>query len=385
MVDWIRTNAILRSSPPLPPFECLTSDPVREHALKESCSTIAHWGGASFTFFTNNLGFRDERVRSVAAVSSRPRVLILGDSFTQGADTWERSYIGMLASRFPQYEFLNGGVSSYSPSNYLNVARMLLARGIRFDEVIVFIDISDVQDEAAFYHDADASGAVGRPEENGKQQRGLEYTRFERWRDFVAQHLFLTNYLVDIVQKNLVRLGYYHLTTGLLGDTFDLDRSAWTYRPVNETDGFYPQGTGYGPLGVQGGIAREEAKMTTLWQELSARGIPINVVVYPWPAQIAHDTVDSRQVQIWRNWCQGKCKRFIPLFPAFFAAKNKCPWYAPGCWYPKYFIFGDVHYNIRGNAIVVDTVGGALEAVPVSRVASTRSADAEKRSAGRVP
>lgn len=367
MVDWIRTSAILRASP-IPPPECLTSDPVREHALKESCSTIDHWGGASFTFFTNNLGFRDERVRSVAAVSSRPRVLILGDSFTQGADSWERSYVGILASRFPQYEFLNGGVSSYSPSNYLNVARMLLARGIHFDEVIVFIDISDVQDEAAFYHDVDASGAVGRPQENGRALKGLQYTRAARWRNFIAQHLFLTNHLVGFVQKTLVRLGYYHLTTGLLGDIFDLERSAWTYRQVNESEGFYPSQSGYGPLGVQGGIAREESKMTTLWQELAARGIPISVVVYPWPAQLAHDTVDSRQVEVWKDWCQGKCRRFISLFPAFFAVKNRCPGYAPGCWYPKYFLFGDVHYNVRGNIIVVNEVGRALETVPVTQV-----------------
>ena len=70
----------------------------------------------------------------------------------------------MIAAHFPQYDFLNGGVASYSPSNYLNVARMVLAEGYDIDEVIVFIDISDVHDEAAFYRDIDASGAVTGPQ-----------------------------------------------------------------------------------------------------------------------------------------------------------------------------------------------------------------------------
>src|ERR1035441_3406728 len=96
--------------------------------------------------------------------------------------------------------------------------------------------------------------------------------------------------------------------------------------------------------------------MTLLWQELKERDIPISVVVGPWPAQIAHDTADSKQVLIWRDWCEGKCKRFISLFPAFLAVKDHCPRGQPGCWYVSLFIFGDVHYNAAGNALVVDAL-----------------------------
>ena len=68
-------------------------------------------------------------------------------------ERWADTYVGQIAAKFPQYDFLNGGVESYAPSNYLNVTRQLLDRGVKFDEVIVFIDISDAQDEAAFYQD----------------------------------------------------------------------------------------------------------------------------------------------------------------------------------------------------------------------------------------
>src|SRR5664280_3618165 len=91
---------------------------------------------------------------------------------------------------------------------------------------------------------------------------------------------------------------------------------------------------------------------TLLWQELQKRNIPLSVVVYPWPAQVVHDTIDSKQVLMWRDWCTGKCESFISLFPAFLAVKNQCPQGQPGCWYLNQFVFGDEHYNAAGNAVV---------------------------------
>ncbi len=67
---------------------------------------------------------------------------------------------------------------------------------------------------------------------------------------------------------------------------------------------------------------------------------------------------------MWRDWCAGKCKSFVSVFPAFFAVKNQCPQGQPGCWYLNEFIFGDEHYNAAGNALVADAVGRSLEENP---------------------
>ena len=357
-LDWIHTSPILRAlESDTETGNCRTLDPVRHHALKANCTSVGHWGSGSYQFVTNNLGFRDEKMRQVPPAVEPPRILVLGDSFTEGKAAWSDSYVGKIAAHFPNYKFLNGGVDSYSPSNYLNVTRSLIGQGVKFDEVIVFIDISDVQDEAAFYQDVDGSGAV-----TGPKNREWQIATYAKWRWFLARHFSLTNKLVESFERLAIGKGRYHLTT-VYGDTFDLERSAWTYRKVDESD---PYIMGYAPLGVEGGIAREQAKMTQLWEELHAHDIPISVVVYPWPAQVVHDTSDSRQVRIWRDWCQGKCKRFISLFPAFFALRDHCPKTRPGCWYLSHFIPGDVHYNAMGNAVVADAVIQSLtEAPPV--------------------
>ena len=355
-LDWLRTAWALRSKPPInPQSTCFMRDPVRQHALEPNCSCDRHWGNESYPFATNSLGFRDENVRHVPLTGTLPRILLLGDSFTEGMISWPDSYVGQIAARFPRYEFLNGAVESYSPSNYFNVARALLDNAVKFDEVIVFIDMSDAQDEAAFYRDIDASGAVDGPKQivhNGGWYADL--------RLYIAEHLLLTNAVVGFLERESVKHGFYRLNVGH-GPLFDLERSAWTYRPVSDAE---PYEIGYAPLGLQAGLAKEESKMTLLWQDLQKRNIPLSVVVYPWPAQIAHDTIDSKQVLMWRDWCAGKCKSFISVFPAFFAVKSQCPKGQPGCWYLSEFIFGDEHYNAAGNALVADSVGKGLEESP---------------------
>ena len=338
---------------------CFSRDPIRVFAFRPDCTCIRPWLGTSYEFKTNSLGFRDENVRQVQATSSSPRVLILGDSGPEGMTDWAHSYVGRLTKAFPQYEFLNSSVEGYSPSNYLNTARMVIRDGIDFDEAIVFIDISDAQDEAAFFHDEGSSGAVGIA--NQKKAKSGWYSDL---RLNINNHLLLTNDVFDFFEKTLVRLGWYHLDLGHGGNEFDLERSAWTYRAISDSE---PYETGYAPLGLEGGIRKEQAKMDLLWRELKERNIPITVVVSPWPAQLAHDTVDSREVTIWRDWCEGKCKRFVNLFPAFFAVKDQCPRTQPGCWYLDYFLFGDTHYNNAGDALVADGVGKALSDEPVMK------------------
>jgi len=331
---------------------CLIRDEVLHHALEPNCSRMQYWGRAAYEIATNSLGLVDARIRDVTSKQQRPRLLLLGDSFTVGLGfPWQQTFAGLLQEALPQYEILNGAVSSYSPSNYLNVARRLLNRGIEFSEAIVFIDVSDIQDEAAFYRDKDATGAVLGPALEVKSNNLYTWLRGK------IRNLPYTSLLFEWGERQVVRFGIYSIPVGDDGDVFDTPRSAWTYRPVDES---IPFRLGYSPLGVEAGIERAKNKMNSLREELSARGIGLGVIIYPWPAQLAHNDRHSRHQQIWKQWCTGRCTRFISMFPDFFDVKDKCSILLPGCWYASLFIQGDVHFSEEGHKLVAAKVAESL-------------------------
>ena len=215
ILDWFHSAAVRRSSPSGGQRcnNCGVRDPVRHHAFKPDCTAVYPWGGSWYEFSTNSLGFRDEKVREVPLADTRPRILILGDSMTEGMLPWRDSYVGRIAAHFSQYDFLNGAARSYSPIQLLQRdAHRVLARGYDIDEVIVFIDISDVQDEATFYRDKDASGAV-----TGPQSECYPISWWARTRMFIAGRLFLTNHVLQSFERFLVGHGFYHLSTGAAG------------------------------------------------------------------------------------------------------------------------------------------------------------------------
>lgn len=379
-LDGFRTAALHRHHAIAAPADsCQVRDPNRHHVFKPNCSSTEYWGTDSYKLFTNSLGFRDEKIRNVPPTDPRPRILMLGNSYVEAKLAWQKSFVGRVAQHFPQYEFFNGGLSGYSPSNFLNTTRLVLNQGVEIDEVIVFIDNSAVQLEAAFYHDIDASGDVAGIERDQQQSAATWQARV---RGFIGRHFALTYNLIrffDRIQRRLVLHGFYHLPGDYFGDPFDMEVSGWSYRKVNESSRFP---AGYAPLGVEGGVTKAQAKMTELWQELARRNIPISVVVYPHLPQVVHDTAESREVRMWRDWCAGKCKRFVSVFPAFYEVKDQCPPSEAGCWYPKLFVVGDIHYAAGGNALVADAVIASLTQDPPVKVVRTEPKPASSQGFG---
>ncbi len=95
--------------------------------------------------------------------------------------------------------------------------------------------------------------------------------------------------------------------------------------------------------------------MTKLSDLLASRGIPLTIVVYPWAQQIAQNDRDSRQVRLWRDFCPGRCKAFINLFPAFFAVAD-----SDKDWYERLYILGDDHFSAGGNRMLFEELAKRL-------------------------
>jgi hypothetical protein len=321
------------------------SDPEYHHGIKPNFAGYRGWGWDRFPVYTNSLGFRDVAVRSVPLESSGRRVVLMGDSFTEGVRRFEDTFAGLLyqagQQRSDKIEFLNAGVGSYSPVIYYRKTKALIGRGLQFDEMVVFSDISDVWDESRAYFCVDDDPgyfAYCDPTE-------LEFlqTRDSR-KKRLSRHFVITDKLIPVIKEEIRYLRGKLPVVSKAESRFNLlyryDVGGWTVPTINV-------GQTYVPLGVEGGIARSRKNMTKLADLLASRGIPLSIVVYPWPTQLANEDRDSLQVKIWREFCVQHCKRFINLFPAFFAEKD-----AHSDWYDRLFNEGDVHFSAEGDRIM---------------------------------
>jgi len=319
-------------------------DPVFDHGFAANFDGYDIWGEARYRLITDSLGFKDASTREVPLKPASRRILLIGDSFAEGiGQPFENTFAGLLAQeggrRPEKVEFLNAGVASYSPSIYYRKIKYLLDKGLAFDEVVLFSDSSDVEDEASSYFCIDEDlkyrkycttppGSVPEPAIK---------------RDFFIDHFAVTNRLrVTIKRWIQTRLGNKRHA---IND--DHNRIGWT--TAN------PDPARYRPLGVDGGIARSIENMTKLADLLASRNIPLTIVVYPWAQQIAQNDRDSRQVRLWRDFCPGHCKAFINLFPVFFAASD-----ADKDWYEHLYILGDDHFSAEGNRMMFEELAKRL-------------------------
>ena len=72
-------------------------DAAYHHTLAPNFDGYDNWGDTRFKVYTNSLGFRDAAVREVPAISPVRRVILMGDSFTEGLGVnFEDSFAGML-------------------------------------------------------------------------------------------------------------------------------------------------------------------------------------------------------------------------------------------------------------------------------------------------
>jgi len=325
---------------PQPPSHI--ANEVYHHGLAANFDGYENWGG-SYHLVTDSLGLKDFATRQVALNPTTKRVLLIGDSFTEAPGmTFEQSFAGLLyragQERADKIEFLNAGVISYSPVIYYKKVKYLLDIGLKFDEVVVLSDTSDVHDEATSYFCID---------DNPDYRKYCKVDIAEsKPKGFLETHFTVTN-----ATRVLIKTWLQNRHKDPLDVPNRLewdDRIGWSL-PGGGNEAWV------GPLTVDGGVARSLQNMTLLADMLAQRNIPLTVVVYPWPQHLARGGPDNRQVELWRSFCRTRCKSFIDLFPPFFAAKAR-----DKDWYRHLFIIGDVHYSAAGNELFFDELAKRL-------------------------
>jgi len=301
------------------------------------------WGPYLYDYYTNSLGFRDQSTREIALIPKKHRIIFMGDSFTEGLGIdYEHTFVGLIDAALSRkgIEVLNAAVASYSPIIYWRKTKYLIETvGLKFNQLIVYLDISDAEDEARYYS-LNESGNVVRTDYKMLESRYKKPTGSKAVR-------YMASVIQDLkgcIRDNSVLL--YAMLDKLRDIIFPIDRSCihsdrsrWTI-----DDAVYRE---YG----QQGLREMELYMDKLYELLKENRIKLTVAVYPWTAQIIQGDPDSLQVVFWRNWCEQHDVDFINYFPYFINAGILQDRIQVA---DKYFLKHDAHWNAKGHQLVAD-------------------------------
>jgi len=198
---------------------------------------------------------------------------------------------------------------------------------LKFDMLIVFLDISDIFDEAAFYYiDKDGrvrsrDGQIGRYKITGKN-----ITKFLRY-NTIASYLIMKN--IDKMRKSRDdKKGVTHKKT------------AWLYgQKVYEAVG-------------KPGLEKAAFYMDKLRILLTENGIDMAVIIYPWAEMILKDDFNYRYVSFWDQWCEENKVDFVNTIPDFTQGSHK----EKKDMIKRCYINNDVHFSAEGHRFMADLI-----------------------------
>tara|TARA_B100000963_G_scaffold312696_1_gene290264 strand:- start:825 stop:1940 length:1116 start_codon:yes stop_codon:yes gene_type:complete len=301
------------------------------HTLKKNVEYKKAAGfGEYHVLCTDNHGFK---YKCNSTRDKKFKIAFLGDSFVEGiALNYEDTFVGIFENE-KKVSVANLGVTSYAPNIYLSKMKFLLDNGYKFEHLILFVDISDLYDDNTFYK---LNKDLSVTEKNAKA-KNLKRRKFLRY------NFPLTNYYMYVIKVNN-RLNKEVPPLKSENPIFN-DKAAkkakWSYQTSDIVDGYDEP------------ISKTQAEMiqamSKLFELLKKNQIKLSLAVYPWPQQLQSDVMNSRHVQMWKNFCEGKCHKFINFFPFFFNEKEKKSFLEI---YKKYYFWNDVHFNAEGNRII---------------------------------
>jgi hypothetical protein len=347
---------------------CGIAHSVYNHGFKKNtqCSQTKALG--RYTLYINSLGLTDKVTRNVPLKSEKYRILFIGDSFTEG---WMLNYVdtfvGIIdaALTTKQIDILNAGRILTSPIIYWRKIKYLMENeGLRFDEVVVFLDISDPKDENDFYLTDDLNVALkygnhqGWPmshtqeetlkaeEETLKAEKAEEETlKAEKAEEETYPLRAIKHYLYFNTTFTYTVLNYLHDLVVVR------EGGAWSHLFTEEH--MYHRWTFdenvYNTYAKSGVISMKKY-MNKLLKLLRKNGIDLTIAVYPWPSQVWHDDIDSIHVNIWEQWSYENNVKFLNIFP--YLVEKGLSEDEKLRTLENYYIPGDIHFNKKGNQFI---------------------------------
>ena len=324
---------------------------IYHHDILPNVNKIERWGGKfSKRVITNSIGFIDKDNRTVTKINpNKKRILLIGDSFIEGSGlNYEFTVAGLLDNYLGNnYEVLNSAVGSYSPSIYFKKTEFYLNKGYKFDQALVFLDVSDIYDE--LFIKFDDNDDILTYEE--RKNRSFAKKNFYALGRFLRDHTITFRFLNVVSDKTEIIKNYLKLkakTAKELNRSFfdtnqkdvmfyrmtHIDRGFWTFNEQKFNE-------------IQEGLKQSKEYLIKLFDLLKENDISSTLIIYPWPTQILYG--DDYHQKIWEKFAKQQQIDFVNMYE-YFNSENKEKFILEN------FLYGDIHWNKKGTKVIFDNL-----------------------------
>ena len=323
---------------------------IYHHKILPNIDVIEKWDGKKQKrIFTNSIGFFDKKIRKVKKINNKKRILLIGDSFIEGSGIdYEKTFSGLLDKHLgEEYEILNSALASYSPSIYFKKTEYFLNEGYKFDQVLVFLDVSDIFDE--LFIKFDSNGKILTYDEAKKvnifKKKFYKTGGWLRDNSVIFRTLYLISDKTELL-KNYLKLKY-KVAKKLNKNFLEVSKDEVTfYRMTNIDRGFWTFNDKTYEV-VKKGLIQSEKYLVKLFNLLKDNNISSTLIVYPWPTQILYG--DNMHLPHWRKFSKKNNINFLSLYNDFKGIDKKKIIF-------ENFIYGDIHWNESGSKIIFDRI-----------------------------
>ena len=305
---------------------------IFSHTLSKNYEGISYFGSKSGKLCTDDNGFKSKCGKNVSNDSFD--YVFIGDSFTEGTGLeHEKTFVGIF-ERSSKKNIANLGVSSYSPIIYFHKIKYFLDKEIRMKHVIIFLDVSDIEDEI---FREECNGKVC--DKNSKLKNDFRSTKLA----FNFKILLKNDFKFTLLTLQYLKMGFCkNILISNCSYVYDknFERSNWIhdFKKNISINGKYNKS-----------FHQTIFYLDQTQQLLKQKGIDFSLAIYPWPGNIFHNENTTKYQDYFENYCKTKCKYFFNYFNDYENlvrknSKNKV--------IKDYFFYGDMHFNEKGNHII---------------------------------